>query len=237
MNRALIAAIFILSIPLACASVSRRVPAPDLAALSDEGRALLKTPEEGLLNAQALLGTAQDALRTAEREVAIAEHMLDSRKSQKAIAELRFEGAQESRDADQILNARDTRSAAVVAVDSAEVQLAYREAVEDHAESVVERERRAVDVALAQLELAKFDAVALAKSLAENEKAVQRSAFTEQLASAELSKTRAETSVAGYAKKVQEAAIELPDSAPAETPVRTIAPHPRSPTEHTLLND
>lgn len=201
-----------------CATLSHHVAETDLALIDEQGRASLAEPEAGLLSAQAGLGTALDQHRAAERQMNIAELMVEREVSQRAIAELRFSGAQESKDADQLLAAKDAKTAAETHWATSIAHLTHREAMEEYAQAQVDSARRTVDVAQAALEMARFAAVSLAKNLTEQETAVQKTKFGEQVAAAQLAKAKAETAVARHGRRVEEVAPTPETSAPTPEP-------------------
>ncbi len=171
----------------ACASTSLRVAEAELAPLSAEQRAAYGPAEEALTAAQAERGDIRKRHEEALRQVKISEELINKAEADLRVAQLSFDSAQETRNADAMLPAKEQREKAEQALAHARAEHAVREAEEDLAQAQLDQADAQVDVAEADLELARLEAVLAAKEKVTPEDEERRANFKSQAADAELS--------------------------------------------------
>lgn len=98
-------------------------------------------------------------LNAALREIRIADAAARRDEADLEVARLRLEGAQETKDADAMLPAKDRRAKAERAAAASQAEVPYRQAARAYAEARLREAEATHDVAMAQLERAKAVAV------------------------------------------------------------------------------
>jgi hypothetical protein len=203
-----------------CATISQRVDPTELAALTPEQRAKVEPAEATLKAAMAERDERRDEDQSAKRRVEIAEAVIQREEADLRVAELKFDAAEDTRDADAMLPARQRRDRAKAALARAQAEHVVRVAEEEVWRAQVKQAEARVEAAEAALEVARLEAVLRAKEKLTPEDEKRRAEFNEQAASAEINLAVAKKKTQEAQQRLKEvrsaSAADAPEAAPTE---------------------
>ncbi len=175
------------------------VTEPELAAIGAEDRPGLEAKATALRDAEQDHAAQKLALAAAEREAQIAGLMVSRDRTTAEIAELEFQAAQETKDADTMLPAKQARAAAATQLQRSLATQRRSQAQRDLVIQLVAVREAEIPVARAILELARYEAAAKARGGPEGERLagfrLQVATFEAELAEAHLLAARAKAVV------------------------------------------
>jgi len=196
----------------------------ELTGISTDDRARVEAKVALLKKAEDVRTTKKAALAVAEREVQIAALSVSRDKTALDIAELKFQAAQETKDADTMLPAKKAREEANTQLQRSLADQKYHKANRDYLEQMVVVGEAEIPVASANLELAKYEAATRSNGGPDGERLA---GFKSQVAAAEADLAEVQVSAA-KAKTAMDAANprDLPAEAPASSNQGTAAVAP-----------
>jgi hypothetical protein len=143
----------------ACAHAPVPVADAELAAITGKGLEAVEAARKDEVSTRQAIEARRLELSAALREIRIAEQASRRDEADFEVARLRFEGAQETKDAEAMLPANDRRAKAERAMAASQAEVPYRQASRAYAEARLREAEAAHDVSMAQLERAKVTAV------------------------------------------------------------------------------
>ena len=187
----------------------------ELTGISTDDRAQIDAKAALLRTAEDARTTQKAALAVAEREVQIATLAVSRDKTALDIAELKFQAAQETKNADTMLPAKKAREEASAQLQRSVAAQKYHKANRDYLEEMVVVGEAEIPVANANLELAKYEAATRSNGGPDGEKLA---GFKSQVATAAAELAEVQVSAA-KAKTAMD--VLRPRDLPAEAPAPT----------------
>ncbi|MEO1482811.1 MAG: hypothetical protein AAFU77_11955 [Myxococcota bacterium] len=187
--------ILLLSLVSCGATLVRPTPA-QLEALDSAEREPVEANKAAVAAAKRSLAELEADVPRLERDVDIAERLIERETADVEVTRLRFEAAQDTRDADAMIPARANRARATAALELAQAQLGREEAALDLLLGRIDEASAAVEVAEAELALAEIRAVQSAASDESPEAAEREAAFETRLAESRATAASEKESVA-----------------------------------------
>ncbi|MEM6531998.1 MAG: hypothetical protein AAF654_05210 [Myxococcota bacterium] len=186
-----------------CSAALKPATAAELQAVASTERGPITAAQTELDSAKDTLSELKAQVGAAERDVEIAEYRIRRESADVEVARLRFEAAQETRDADAMLPSRAERERTAKALEIANATLALEEAELDHLEARIDY--RSAVVAVKEAELALAQVVAVQGDDASAKAVERRAAFDTEVADAKATMAAEKQTVARYRSLLEEA--------------------------------